>query len=77
MKLNSDYSSGNGALFLKVADALRDDFRFAHVAEAGLLTATGHEEKIILHRPKAMKNKFEENEVVYTGDKYTGEFTMS
>lgn len=57
---------------MKLADALRDDFRFAHVNNADILAASGLEGKIVLQRPRAMKNKFEEGDVEYSQEKYTG-----
>jgi len=67
----SDYSTGNGGVFMKLADAMRDDFRFAHVNNADILAASGLEGKIVLQRPRAMKNKFEEGDVEYSQEKYT------
>ena len=72
LNLTSDYSTGNGGVFMKLADALRDDFRFAHVNNADILAASGLEGKIVLQRPRAMKNKFEEGDVEYSQEKYTG-----
>ena len=57
---------------MKLADAMRDDFRFAHVNNADILAATGNEGKIVLQRPRAMKNKFEDGDVEYSQEKYTG-----
>ena len=57
---------------MKLADALRDDFRFAHVNNADILAASGLEGKIVLQRPRAMKNKFEEGDIEYSQEKYTG-----
>jgi len=67
----SDYTTGNGGVFMKLADSLRDDFRFAHVNNADILASTGMDGKIVLQRPRAMKNKFEEGDVEYTQEKYT------
>lgn len=67
-----DYSSGNGQVFMKVADALRDNYRFAHSTDAAVTEAAKQENgKIVLYRPRAMKNKFEEGDVLYDGEKYT------
>ena len=57
---------------MKLADAMRDDFRFAHVNNADILAASGLEGKIVLQRPRAMKNKFEEGDIEYSQEKYTG-----
>ena len=68
-----DYTQGNGQVFMKVADALRDNFRFAHVTNADVLKASGQEAgSIVLFRPRAMKNKFEPIDIKYDGDKFTG-----
>jgi len=67
----SDYSTGNGGVFMKLADSMRDDFRFAHVNNPDILAATGMEGKIVLQRPRAMKNKFEEGDIEYSQEKYT------
>ena len=74
MKIFSDYSSGNGNVFMKLADNLRDDYRFANIANPEILAASGMEGKVVLQRPRAMKNKFEEADIVYPGDKWTGQF---
>lgn len=67
-----DYTQGNGQVFMKVADALRDNFRFAHVTNADVLKASGQEAgSIVLFRPRAMKNKFEPIDIKYDGDKFT------
>jgi len=67
-----DYESGNGQVFQKVASALRDDFRFAHSTDSAVVKAAEQEEgKIVLYRPRGMKNKFEAGEVIYTGEKFT------
>ena len=68
---SSDYAAGNGNVFMKLADQLRDDYRFANIANPDILEASGLEGKIVLQRPRAMKNKFEEADIEYTGDKWT------
>ena len=35
---------------MKLADAMRDDFRFAHVNNADILAASGNERKILLSK---------------------------
>lgn len=72
---HSDYSAGNGNVFMKLADQLRDDYRFANIANPEILEASGLEGKVILQRPRAMKNKFEEADIEYTSEKWTGENT--
>jgi len=67
----SDYTSGNGNVFMKLADNLRDDYRFANIANPEILAASGLEGKVVLQRPRAMKNKFEESDIEYPGDKWT------
>ena len=62
---------------MKLADALRDDYRFAHINNADVLAETGKEGKIVLQRPRAMKNKFEDSDVEFPGEKFTGEFYMN
>lgn len=67
-----DYTSGNGQVFMKVADSLRDNYRFAHVTDAAVIDAAKQESgKIVLYRPRAMKNKFEAGDIVYDGEKFT------
>ena len=58
---------------MKLADNLRDDYRFANIANPEILAASGMEGKVVLQRPRAMKNKFEEADIVYPGDKWTGQ----
>jgi len=68
----TDYSSGNGKVFMQVADALRDDFRFAHVTDPAVTAAAKQEpDKLVLYRPRAMKNKFEESDIIFDGEKFT------
>ena len=70
-----DYSAGNGLIFMKVSDALRDSHRFAHSTSAEVTAAANQENgKIVLYRPRAMKNKFEDGDVIYDGEKFTGNF---
>lgn len=53
--------------FLKVADKQRESWVFGHTFNKDLLKKFGHTNKIVLYRPKLLKNKFEESEVVYDG----------
>ena len=59
---------------MKLADNLRDDYRFANIANPEILAASGLEGKVVLQRPRAMKNKFEESDIEYPGEKWTGKF---
>uniref|UniRef100_A0A8C7XAL3 Protein disulfide-isomerase n=1 Tax=Oryzias sinensis TaxID=183150 RepID=A0A8C7XAL3_9TELE len=60
------------AEFLKAANALRDDYRFAHTNSEALLKSNGiDEEGVVLFRPPRLNNKFEENSVKFTEDKFT------
>ena len=69
----TDYSSGNGKIFMQVADALRDDFRFAHVTDPAITAAANQSpDKVVLYRPRAMKNKFEDSDIIFDGEKFTG-----
>ena len=61
---------------MKLADNLRDDYRFANIANPEILAASGLEGKVVLQRPRAMKNKFEESDIEYPGDKWTGNFRL-
>ena len=61
---------------MKLADNLRDDYRFANIANPEILAASGLEGKVVLQRPRAMKNKFEESDIEYPGDKWTGNFSI-
>uniref|UniRef100_A0A8C7XC83 Protein disulfide-isomerase n=1 Tax=Oryzias sinensis TaxID=183150 RepID=A0A8C7XC83_9TELE len=64
--------STSQAEFLKAANALRDDYRFAHTNSEALLKSNGiDEEGVVLFRPPRLNNKFEENSVKFTEDKFT------
>jgi protein disulfide isomerase family A protein 3 len=52
-------------LFNKVADGLKEDLRFAHTFQEKLLGQ--HKDKIVLHRPKRLHNKFEPELVSFDG----------
>jgi len=56
-------------LFTKAAGALRDDYKFAHTLSAEILESTGYSNNVVLHRPKRLKNIFEEDKVVMDADK--------
>lgn len=50
---------------MKFANQHRDDYRFAHTTSADVAAKAGHSEALVIYRPKAMKNKFEESEIVF------------
>uniref|UniRef100_A0A8C9S0Z5 Protein disulfide-isomerase n=1 Tax=Scleropages formosus TaxID=113540 RepID=A0A8C9S0Z5_SCLFO len=67
-----DAASTSQAEFLKAAGALRESYRFAHTNAEELLKKHNIEgEGIVLFRPPRLNNKFEENSVLYTDEKYT------
>ncbi|XP_068595116.1 protein disulfide-isomerase A3 [Brachionichthys hirsutus] len=58
--------------FVKAANALRDDYRFAHTNSEALLQSQGIDgEGIVLFRPPHLSNKFEDGSVKYSEDKFT------
>jgi len=62
--------------FQKTADKLSDKFRFAHSTNKDINKKYKQKDKIVVFRPAAMKNKFEDNQVVYkSGD--VEEFVLS
>lgn len=66
------YTSGEGKIFMQVADALRDTHRFAHSTNEAVVEAAQQANgKVVLYRPRAMKNKFEAGDVVFDGEKFT------
>lgn len=68
----SDPSSGAQVEFLKAASSLRDNYRFAHTNDEGLLQAQGvAAEAVVLFRPKKLQNKFEDATVTFSEDKFT------
>ncbi|XP_024912210.1 protein disulfide-isomerase A3 [Cynoglossus semilaevis] len=59
------------AEFLKAANTLRDNYRFAHTNSEALLQSHGIDgEGIILFRPPRLNNKFEDSSVKYTEGVY-------
>jgi len=56
------------ATFQKVAAKMREDVKFAHSSAADVLAKLGHEDAVVLYRPKNLQNKFEDSSVVYSGD---------
>lgn len=53
--------------FAKTAAKLREDYNFAHSSAEEVLTKLGQTEAVVLYRPKHLKNKFEDDTVVYDG----------
>lgn len=53
--------------FLKAADKLRESVRFAHSVKAEVNEKYGHNDVVVLFRPKRLENKFEPSSVVYEG----------
>jgi len=65
-------SSDGVEAFKKAAQELRETTKFAHSFSADMAEAAGQKQgSIVLLRPKAMKSKFEEQEVAYSKDKFT------
>lgn len=56
-------------LFTKAAAALREDYKFAHTFNAEILENTGYSNNVVLHRPKRLKNIFEDDKVVMDAEK--------
>lgn len=64
------YFGGDSKLkeaFLKAADKLRETVRFAHSVKAEVNEKYGHNNVMVLFRPKHLQNKFEPASVVYDG----------
>lgn len=58
--------------FLKSASALRDNYRFAHTNSEDLLQSNGIDgEGVVLFRPPRLNNKFEDNSVKFSEEKFT------
>ncbi|KAK3864197.1 hypothetical protein Pcinc_030095 [Petrolisthes cinctipes] len=53
--------------FLRAADNLRESVRFGHSVEAAINEKYGHNDVVVLFRPKHLENKFEPSSVVYEG----------
>lgn len=53
--------------FLKVADQLAEQFRFAHVTDSALLAKYKHEDEIVIFAPPRLQIKLEPAEKVYSG----------
>uniref|UniRef100_A0A8C4UUR6 Protein disulfide-isomerase n=2 Tax=Falco TaxID=8952 RepID=A0A8C4UUR6_FALTI len=58
--------------FMKAANNLRDNYRFAHTSEDQLVQKYEEDgEGIVLFRPPRLTNKFEDSSIKYTEDKIT------
>ncbi|XP_014808192.1 PREDICTED: protein disulfide-isomerase A3 [Calidris pugnax] len=58
--------------FMKAANNLRDNYRFAHTSEDQLVQKYDEDgEGIVLFRPSRLTNKFEDSSIKYTEDKIT------
>ncbi|NWI40976.1 PDIA3 isomerase, partial [Picathartes gymnocephalus] len=68
-----DDASGDAySEFMKVANSLRDNYRFAHTTEEQLVQKYKEDgEGIVLFRPPRLTNKFEESSIKYPEDKIT------
>jgi len=54
--------------FQKLADALNEDFRFAHTTEQSILDKYGFKDDVVLYRPAHLQSKMEENSLKYNDD---------
>lgn len=54
--------------FQKAADALNEEFRFAHSSNEDVLEKYKYENHIVLFRPKHLHNRFEDGELKYGGE---------
>ncbi|XP_071502882.1 protein disulfide-isomerase A3-like [Diadema antillarum] len=63
----SDESSSDMKEYKKAADSLFEDFRFAYCFDPAAAEKYGAADKVVLFRPSHLKNKFEDNQVVYEG----------
>uniref|UniRef100_A0A8C6J3L7 Protein disulfide-isomerase n=1 Tax=Melopsittacus undulatus TaxID=13146 RepID=A0A8C6J3L7_MELUD len=67
-----DGSSDAYSEFMKAANNLRDNYRFAHTSEDQLVQKYEEDgEGIVLFRPPRLANKFEDSSIKYTEDKIT------
>lgn len=53
--------------FLKFADSHREQYRFGHSSLPEVLEKAGHEDAIVLYRAPQLRNKFEDDSVVFGG----------
>jgi len=61
------FAFGDQPKHAKAAAKLRESVSFAHTTSEEVMTKLGHKDGIVLFRPKNLQNKFEPNEVVYSG----------
>ncbi|GAB6032387.1 protein disulfide isomerase [Chamberlinius hualienensis] len=59
--------------FKKIADKLRESYRFAYTVAADIAKKAGHEEAVVLYRPNHLANKFEAAKVEYKGKADAGD----
>lgn len=62
----SESASGLAA-FKQAADALSEDFTFAHSVSAEINAKYGFSDQVVIMRPTVAQNKFEENSVAFSG----------
>lgn len=58
--------------FQKLADALNEDFRFAHTTTKEVSEKYSFSNNIVIFRPKRLQNKFENSQLKYEGDSTIG-----
>merc|ERR1711970_790339 len=56
--------------FAKVSDKLRETVAFGHSDNSDVGEKLGYQNKVVLFRPKNLKNKFEDDAVVYDGSEF-------
>ncbi|KAK2151762.1 hypothetical protein LSH36_352g00009 [Paralvinella palmiformis] len=54
--------------FMKLADSLSEDFRFAYSTEKAVMDKYGYKENIVIFQPKKLQNKFEDAQLKYDGE---------
>lgn len=54
-------------VFLKFSDSHREQYRFGHSSAADVLTKAGQTDAIVLFRAQQLRNKFEPESIVFTG----------
>lgn len=60
-------SSSLAKEFLKVADQLAEQYRFAHVTDEALLAKYKHQDEIVVYQPPRLHIKLEASEKAYSG----------
>lgn len=63
----SDIEGNQLKEFLKIAGTEGEKFRFAHTTDKEV-TGKHKQDTVVLFRPKKFQNKFEDSEIVYTGE---------